>query len=245
MSQDTLQLRNVRKAFQGGPAVLDGLSATLPTQGVTFVVGPSGSGKSVLCRLCIGLLKPDAGEVELWGEPVHALSEGALAKLRRRAPYLVQGPALLDWLTVEENVALAAPAKSLEAARRALDRVGLAEMALAKPAQLGPATQKRVSLARALALEPELLLLDEPTTGLDRAAARQVNEAILRIAREGLGALVVSHDYGALQETADRVLWLDRGRAGFFGPAKEFLESTEPRIRALVEPGLEEASFDG
>jgi phospholipid/cholesterol/gamma-HCH transport system ATP-binding protein len=245
MSVDTLQLRNVTKAFDGGPPVLDGLTATLPTQGVTFVVGPSGSGKSVLCRICVGLLKPDQGEVELWGEPVHALPERSLAKLRRRAPYLVQGPALLDWLTVEENVALAAPGKSIAAARHALARVGLAEMASARPAQLGPATQKRVSLARALALEPELLLLDEPTTGLDRAAARQVNEAIRLIAREGLGALVVSHDYGALREVADRVLWLDRGRAGFLGPAGAFLDSTEPAIRALVEAGLEEASFDG
>jgi phospholipid/cholesterol/gamma-HCH transport system ATP-binding protein len=245
MSSDALEFEAVEKAFKDGSPVLNGLSASVPTRGITFVVGASGSGKSVLCRLAVGLLRPDQGEVRLWGEPVHSLPERALARLRRKAPYIVQGPALLDWLTVQENVALAAPHKSAAVAHRALSRIGLEELSSAMPAQLGPATKKRVSIARALALEPEFLLLDEPTTGLDRAAARQVNEAILALARQGLGALVVSHDYGALQAIADRVLWLDHGKAGFFGRVPDFLASADPKVRALLAPGLEEVRFHG
>lgn len=213
----TLRFEHVTKRFEpGAPPVLSGLSAEVPLTGLTFVIGKSGSGKSVLCRLAVGLLKPDEGRVTLLDAPVHELPERALRPLRAKVPYLVQGPALIDWLTVLDNVMLAARGSREEKRRHALDalaRVGLKELAGRFPPQLGPGVKKRTAIARALVLEPTYLLLDEPTTGLDREAAGQVNETLLELKRQGLGAMVVSHDYRAMRELADRVLEVSAGTA--------------------------------
>ncbi len=230
-----LRFSAVEKAFIPGRPVLRGLSAEIPLEGVTYIVGQSGGGKSVLCRLAVGLLRPDAGSVELDGQRVDVLPERVLRRLRREVPYLVQGPALLSWKTVLQNVALACGNDEAPAAA-ALETLGLARFAQAFPTALGPGTQKRVAIARALALRPRYLLLDEPTTGLDRGAARQVNQALAQLRKEGLGALVVSHDYASLEEVADRVLMIAGGQVGFFGSSKEFLASADPRIRALTAP---------
>jgi phospholipid/cholesterol/gamma-HCH transport system ATP-binding protein len=219
---ETLRFENVSKSF-GEQAVLRGLSAEVPLTGVSFVVGRSGSGKSVLCRMAVGLLKPDAGEVSLLGEPVHSLPERALIRLRARVPYLVQGPALLDWLTLLDNVKLANPDGGEDKAREALARVGLAEVADRFPPEVGPGVKKRAAIARALLLNPKFLLLDEPTTGLDRAAAGQVNAALQTLKAQGLGALVVSHDYRALEALADHVLEVREGVVGYQGNAHGFL----------------------
>jgi len=245
MTTPALEFADVGKTFAPGRAVLAGVSATIPRDGVTFVVGQSGSGKSVLCRLAVGLLSPTTGTVRLLGQPLQGLPERGRIALRRRAPYLVQGPALLDWLTVEKNVALAVPDAPADAVLHALERAGVAEHAGALPTTLGPATRKRVSLARALLLEPEYLLLDEPTTGLDSDAAAQVNDALAKLAAQGVGAMVVSHDFQALQALATRVLWLTQGRVGFWGPTRDFLTATDPAIQAQVAPGLAEANFHG
>src|SRR4051794_30070804 len=102
---ESLVFTDVVKAFAPGVHILHGLSATVPLKGLTFVVGKSGSGKSVLCRLAVGLLQPDSGQVELAGERIDAMPERKLSRVRAKVPYLIQGPALLDWLTLEENVA--------------------------------------------------------------------------------------------------------------------------------------------
>jgi phospholipid/cholesterol/gamma-HCH transport system ATP-binding protein len=234
-SGQALSFEDVQKGFDGQP-VLTGFSANVSTDEVTFVVGASGQGKSVLCRLAVGLLRPDAGAITLFGERVDTLPERALVALRRRAPYVVQGPALLDTLTLAGNVALAARGEP-QKAPRALTRVGLEAQASRFPHEVGPGVQKRCAIARALVLEPEYLLFDEPTTGLDRRAARQVNEAIAELKRQGLGALVVSHDYGSLAEVADRVLGVAGGRAAFHLTPDRFLESSEPAILALLGKG--------
>jgi phospholipid/cholesterol/gamma-HCH transport system ATP-binding protein len=240
-----LQLQAVSKSFVPGVPVLTELSVEIPLEGVTYVVGQSGSGKSVLCRLAVGLLKADGGKITLLGQPVQALPERDLLKLRRQIPYLVQGPALLDWLTVEENVALAGDGKPSEKSEQALARVGLVGLSRQYPMTLGPGAQKREAIARALMLEPRYLMLDEPTTGLDRGAARQVNAAISSLRDQGLGALVVSHDYRSLEQTAERVLLIDRGKVGFFGNKDEFLSSDDPRVRALTGPHFAEATTHG
>ena len=219
---ESLSFHGVQKSF-GEHAVLKGLSAEVPLKGVTFVVGKSGSGKSVLCRMAVGLLKPDAGEVSLLGEPVHALPERALVRLRARVPYIVQGPALLDWLTLLDNVKLADPKGGEPKARAALERVGLAEVAERFPPEVGPGVKKRAAIARALSLSPTFLLLDEPTTGLDRDAAGQVNAALSALKDQGLGALVVSHDYRAVEALADHVLEVKDGVIGYQGNAQGFL----------------------
>jgi len=222
-----LRFEKVSRRF-GEALVLDALSATIPLEGVTFVVGTSGSGKSVLCRLAVGLLKPDAGEVHLLGEAVHTLPERKLAELRALAPYLVQGPALLDWLSLEENVALALRVKASDArVQEAIERVGLFPFKTRFPPEVGPGIRKRAAVARALVLKPKVLLLDEPTTGLDREAAAQVNETIALLRAQGLAAVVVSHDYALLEKLADRVVEVKDGKVGYQGPPSGFLRQME------------------
>lgn len=217
-----LALRGVTKRF-GAHTILEGLSVEFPLTGITFIVGASGSGKSVLCRLAVGLLKPDAGEVFLFGERVDRLPERRLQPLRARAPYLVQGPALLDWLTLEANVALADPPSAKDGrAAAALERVGLAAFASRKPPEVGPGIRKRAAIARALVLGPEVLLLDEPTTGLDREAAGQVNDTLGVVRQQGLGVALVSHDYDALRKLADRVVLVKDHRVAYCGPPSGF-----------------------
>lgn len=222
-----LAFSNIQKSFSGTP-VLRGVTCEIDFKGITFIVGRSGSGKSVLCKLAVGLLHADAGATTLFGHNVGLLSERAMIPLRRRAPYIVQGPALLDWLTLEENVALAGTAAAAESA---LGRLGLLPFRARRPPEVGPGFKKRAAIARALVLAPEYLMLDEPTTGLDREAAGQVNDALLSLRSEGLGALVVSHDYAALEKMADRVLAVKDGVIGFDGTAREFLAWREATAR--------------
>lgn len=230
-----VDFRDVTRTYEGRE-VFRALTATVPSSGVTFVVGKSGAGKSVLCRLAVGLERPDSGEVFLFGQPVHRLNERDALALRKKAPYLVQGPALLDWLSLEQNVALADPKRDLDRARRALARVGLAEFAGQRPVELGPGVRKRAAIARALALEPDYLLFDEPTTGLDHGSARQVSQVLRALRDEGLGAMVVSHDYPMLQRLADRVLLVEGGRARMFDSVEAFLRSDAPEVRELLAP---------
>lgn len=232
----TLTFEDVHKSY-GGAAVLRGLSAEVDLAQVTYVVGKSGQGKSVLCRLAVGLEKPDRGIVRILGHEISALPEEELMPVRKKAPYLVQGPALLDWLTIQQNVQLAVGETGPRgAAEEAIARVGIGEFAQRFPPELSPGIKKRAAIARALVMSPTYLLLDEPTTGLDRQATKQVNDVLLRLKKEGLGALVVSHDYRSLEATADEVLMVSEGKVGFRGTAAEFLASTAPEIRALTSP---------
>ncbi len=213
---DALVFTDIVKSFSANARVLDGLCATIPLKGLCFVVGKSGEGKSVLCRLAVGLLKPDAGSVELSDERIDTLPERKLQAVRAKVPYLVQGPALLDWLSLEENVALASKGKQdHNRVQQAMDRVGLTEFANRYPPEVGPGIKKRAAIARALVLQPKYLLLDEPTTGLDREAAGQVNDTLGLLKRQGLGAMVVSHDYKTVDRLADVVLVVDSGKASF------------------------------
>lgn len=218
----TLELIGVTRSF-GDATVLRRLDASIPLEGMIFVVGASGSGKSVLCRLAVGLLKPDQGEVRLLGERVDTLPERRLQALRAKVPYLVQGPALLDWLTLEDNVALADRASKGDGrAADALERVGLSTWRTRLPPEVGPGIRKRAAIARALVLAPQVMLLDEPTTGLDREAAAQVNETLAAVRAQGVAVMLVSHDYAALRQYADRVVRVAAGKVDFNGPARDF-----------------------
>lgn len=237
-SQQQLRLEDVHHRF-GEREVLRGFTASVPLTGVTFIVGRSGAGKSVLCRLAVGLLRPTSGTVQLFEADVPAQTDAGLRGLRQRAPYLVQAPALLDWLSVRSNVALARRSATTHEVDAVLERVGVSRWAERIPTELGPGIQKRVAMARALLLQPECLLLDEPTTGLDPAASSRVMEVLRRLRDDGLGALVVSHDYRALAEVADRVLVVSEGKARYLGSAQDFLASTDADLVAL------RGSFDG
>jgi phospholipid/cholesterol/gamma-HCH transport system ATP-binding protein len=220
-----VRFRDVVKSFGPRP-VLRGITVDLPLEGITFVVGRSGSGKSVLCRLAVGLLKPDSGEVELLGARVDQLPERALQPLRARVPYLVQSHALLDWLTLERNIALANPDPTLVA--EALAAVGLEAFAQQRPPEVGPGVRKRAAIARALVLSPRALILDEPTTGLDRRAAGRVNDTFRRLRELNVGVIAVSHDYRALEALADHVVEVRDGGLGYVGAAGPFLEAHAP-----------------
>jgi phospholipid/cholesterol/gamma-HCH transport system ATP-binding protein len=175
---------------------------------------------------------------------VSSLPERQLHTVRARLPYLVQGPALLDWMTVEANVRLAAPGHDSARARHALERLGLWDWKDRFPSELGPAGKKRVAIARALSLDQVCLLLDEPTTGLDRVAARKVNDTLAQLKTQNLGAIIVSHDYRALEALADNVLVIARGQAVFWGTREAFFSSRDPEVRALTQAGLK-GSLDG
>lgn len=236
-----LELIEVTKRFRRGEvSALEGFSLRVPADRITFLVGPSGAGKSVLCRLAVGLLTPDAGEVRLFGVSLASSTERTRLELRARAPYVVQGSGLLDWLTLEENVRLAlharGPAVERRATAEALSALDLLPLAHRLPPEVSPATRKRAALARALALDPSFLLLDEPTTGLDRPSADQVSDAIESLRLRGLGALVVSHDYRAASRLADEIVVLSGGRMAFSGSRNDFFASRAPAVTQLLEP---------
>ena len=222
-----IRLVGVHKRYAGRP-VLAGVNLSVPAGGVSFVVGRSGAGKSVLSRCCVGLVRPDAGEVYVGAERIDAWPEHRLTELRRKVPYVVQGSALLDWLDLLENVRVPlvrglglSPAEATARAQAALDQVGLSDLARCSPQEVGPGARKRASIARALALSPQAVLYDEPTTGLDPAAARRVDEVIRAAAQRGTTALVVSHDLDSIARIADRVALLDGGQVAFWGSAAE------------------------
>lgn len=230
-----LQLVDAHKRFGDRP-VLTGVSLELEQGEVTCVVGRSGSGKSVLCRSAVGLVRLDRGEVHLLQQRVDRLGERRLLALRRQAPYLVQSDALLDWLDLAENVMRVQTQPDRGNALAVLGRLGLRTLAHAYPRELSPGMRKRAAIARALALSPRYLLLDEPTTGLSVAGAEEVHSAIRSLRAEGLGALVVTHDYRPMRELADRVVVLAKGKVVFDGTPDAFFASAHPEVRALTHP---------
>lgn len=245
-----IRLVGVHKRYSGR-AILAGVNLELQAGGVTCIVGRSGAGKSVLSRCCVGLVRVDTGEVHVDGERIDAWPERWLTELRRRVPYVVQGSALLDGIDLRANVSLPLlrgltlePAEARARADEALDRVGLRELAERTPQEVGPGARKRASIARALALRPEAILYDEPTTGLDPAAARRVDEVIRTCADQGATALVVSHDLASIERIADRVAVLDEGVIAFAGPTREFFSRRDelPALRRFFRQAEDSAA---
>ena len=217
--QDTIiRLEKVHKAF-GRLVVLDGVDLSIRAGETTVVIGPSGSGKSVLLKHIVGLLRPDRGKVFFREHLVSGMSERQLVPVRRRIGFLFQGGALFDSMTVEQNLCfpLTEHAVGTEAERKARCRevlalVGLDGLQGRMPAELSGGQRKRVALARAIALRPEVILYDEPTTGLDPVRADLINELILRL-QAGLGttAVVVTHDMASARKVGDRIVMLHEG----------------------------------
>jgi phospholipid/cholesterol/gamma-HCH transport system ATP-binding protein len=223
--------------------VLRGLSFTL-TRGETLVImGGSGSGKTVLLRLVAGLIPPDGGLLRVFGRRIEHLTEEELLPLRRRMGYVFQGAALFDSLSVRENVAYPlrehtrlGEAEIEERVVRNLSVVGLSSDVLPLlPAELSGGMRKRVGIARALSVEPEMLLFDEPTAGLDPTNAKLVAELLLQL-RGGVcdTAMVVTHDVELARTVADRVAVLIDGRFGALGPADEVLGGNNPAVQAFL-----------
>ena len=237
-----IEIVDVEKGFETTP-VLQGLSLALEKGERLVVMGGSGSGKTVLLRLIAGLLRPDAGQIRVFGQNIEDLSEEALLPIRRRMGYVFQGAALFDSLSVTENVAYPlrehTRLREDEILRRVvhfLSLVGLAPEILGQlPAELSGGMRKRVGIARALVGEPQVMLFDEPTAGLDPTNAKLVGELIVRMG-EGVcdSSIIVTHDLELTRAVADRVAILIRGRFAAVGDRDAVLETRDEAVQAFL-----------
>jgi phospholipid/cholesterol/gamma-HCH transport system ATP-binding protein len=240
--QPIVELVDVRKRFERNE-VLKGVSLTVDRGETMVIMGGSGSGKTVTLRLIAGLIAPTSGRVRVFGERIDALSEEALLPIRRRMGYVFQGAALFDSLSVHENVAYPlrehtslGEAEIRERVLHFLSLVGLGPDVLGLlPSELSGGMRKRVGIARALAQEPEMLLFDEPTAGLDPTNSRMVADLIVQL-RGGVcdTAIVVTHDLELTRTVADRVAVLIDGRFAALGPRDEVLASDHPAVQAFL-----------
>jgi phospholipid/cholesterol/gamma-HCH transport system ATP-binding protein len=233
--------KDVWKAFDDKP-VLRGVDLTVDAGGITVVLGGSGSGKTTMLRVLLGLETYDRGSVRLLGHEVDGLDPRRHQELMLRTGTLFQFGALFDSMTVGENVGFALryvrrrrDDEIREAVRRNLALVGLEDVEELFPAQLSGGMRKRVALARAIAHQPELLLVDEPTTGLDPIMKDTIVELILRM-RDRLGVTVVciTHDLGAAFRMADRLAMIHEGRVIATGTPDEMRECADPRVARFV-----------
>ena len=242
MAESIVEVHQLRKAFESGE-VLHSVSLMLPRGETLVIMGGSGSGKTVMLRLIAGLIRPDAGQIKVFGRNIEHLSEEELLPVRRRMGYVFQGAALFDSLSVYENVAfpLREHSRLAEGEIRArvvhfLSLVSLGEEVLPLlPAELSGGMRKRVGIARALIIEPEVLLFDEPTAGLDPTNSKMVGELIARL-REGVcdTAIVVTHDLELTKTVADRVAILIEGEFAAMGALQSVLTSSDPSVQAFL-----------
>jgi phospholipid/cholesterol/gamma-HCH transport system ATP-binding protein len=232
-SSPVVAVENLRKSF-GVLKVLDGISLSVNRAETLAVLGRSGTGKSVLLRLIIGLETPDSGLVRIHGQNIAGLALDRMGEIRKKIGFLFQHAALYDSLTVAENVAfpLEHHRKDMPRSERG-DRVNqlLAEVGMESgykklPSEISGGMQKRVGLARALALEPEILLLDEPTAGLDPISSGEINDLILKLQREHqMAFIVVTHDMHSARTIADRLALLDHGNVVIEGNFQDLQQS--------------------
>lgn len=235
---------NVKKAF-GEKVVYSGLDLSIQRGGTLTILGASGSGKSVLLKLLIGLFDADEGEIFFDRRDVTKMSEHDLYGVRRRVAYLFQGAALFDSLSVGENVAYGLREQNwntmtdAEIRRRvaqSLAMVGLPGIEEMRPSDLSGGMKKRVGLARTLALQPEVILYDEPTTGLDPINTARINHLIVGIQRAlGLTSIVVTHDMGTAFAVSDRIVMLGKGRVLMNGTPEDFRRTTNPYVRDFID----------
>lgn len=237
----SIEFRNVCKSF-GSKSVLRGVSLKVERGEVFFIIGTSGVGKSVTIKHLIGLLKPDSGEILLDGKPVHDLAEKDYYPIRKRCGMVFQSSTLFDSLTVVENVILPlrkhrkiGGSKAERQAMELLEKVGMADFAHRYPAALGDGMRKRVAIARTLTMEPDYVLFDEPTTGLDPVSARRV-DALIRSLSDTTGAtsIVVSHDLVSIFGIADRIAMVYKGVIHTVGTPAELRSTGDPVVRQFI-----------
>lgn len=225
-----IRMRGVNKYF-GEQHVLRSIDLDIAAQEVVVVVGPSGSGKSTLCRTINRLEPIDSGQIEITGQPLP--EEGAaLAQLRSDVGMVFQSFNLFGHMTIAENITLAPmkvrkikkPAARQEALRL-LERVGIADKADRYPAELSGGQQQRAAIARALAMQPKLMLFDEPTSALDPEMISEVLEVMTSLAADGMTMIVISHEMGFARRVADRVVFMDQGQIIEQGPPTDFFDS--------------------
>ena len=242
MKTGTIQIKNLKKAF-GPQVVLDDVSFDIPGGETTVVLGPSGTGKSVLLKLIVGLIHPDEGTIHLDGKDLTKMTRDELFGARRRFGMLFQDGALFDSMPVDENVAfpLRRHTKKSEDEIRAivaekLRVVGLAKAGHKFPAELSGGMRKRVGLARAIALDPDVVFFDEPSSGLDPVTASAIDDLILEISKASHRTfLVISHDLASTIKIADNIGMLFKGKLVQFGSKADVLKSEHPIVRQFLD----------
>ncbi|PJA27850.1 MAG: ABC transporter ATP-binding protein [candidate division Zixibacteria bacterium CG_4_9_14_3_um_filter_46_8] len=237
-----IELINLHKSF-GKKKVLDGASLTINKGETLTIIGRSGVGKSVMLKHIIRLLEPDSGDVLIDGQNVLAFSRKELMAFRRRFGMLFQGAALFDSMTVDENVGLSLrehteiPEPEIrEIVSKKLRSVGLKDVEHLKPAELSGGMKKRVGLARAIAMNPEYILYDEPTTGLDPIMADAINELIIRMREElNVTSICVTHDMVSAYKISDRIAMIYEGKIIFTGSPDEVKSTDNPIVQQFIQ----------
>jgi phospholipid/cholesterol/gamma-HCH transport system ATP-binding protein len=241
-----IQLTELEKSF-GAQVVLDKLTLSIPEGKITAIIGPSGEGKSVLLKHIIGLLQPDSGTVTIDGELITGMGRNDLNRVREKFGMLFQGAALFDSMNVFDNVAFPlrektklSTAEIRDRVHDALEHVGLKNIDKKFPDELSGGMKKRVGLARALLLNPKIVLFDEPTTGLDPIICRAIHQLIHDThAKFGYTAVVVSHEIPAIFDIAQQVAMLYHGKILESGSAEDIQRSEHPVVRQFITGSLE------
>ena len=238
-----IKIENLHKSFHG-QNVLCGVNLEIPSHKITVVVGASGCGKSVLLRHIIGLLSPDRGRIVIDGQNIKKLNKQENLNLRRRFGMLFQSAALFDSMNVYENVAFPLREHRRDLLEADIDKiveekltlVGLAGSECKMPSELSGGMKKRVGLARALALEPEIILYDEPTTGLDPVMTRAIDNLIVSMQKKlGVTSVVISHDLASALRVGDQIAMISDGKVAQCLTPDEFKKSDDPAIRSFMK----------
>lgn len=236
-----ISFSHVNISFNGRP-VLEDVSFQVWRGQTLCILGRSGVGKSVSLRLLMGFLKADSGSIRFEGQEITSLSEEGMNAIRKRITMVFQNGALFDSLSVRENVSFPLRERGgldedqlHQIVDRLIGLVGAEDVVDALPASLSTGRKRAVAIARALAAQPEIVLYDEPTTMVDPIIARRLGNLIQRLKRQlGFTSVVVTHDMRFAERLADAVLFLDQGRASFFGPLQAFLASTDPHVQQFL-----------
>ena len=243
MKDIILEVNNLHKSF-GAQTILNGVSLQFERGKITVIIGKSGTGKSVLLKNIIGILKPDMGSILYQGKEMVGADEREWLGMRRKIGYLFQDAALFDSMNVGENISF--PMIELlgmksgrevdQKVKNLLELIELPGIEKKLPSELSGGMRKRVGLARALAVEPEIILFDEPTTGLDPILAESIDNLTLKINRElGLTCIVISHDIAATFRIADKIAFLYDGNINFFGNPIDAEKSKHPVMARFIE----------
>ena len=228
-----------------------GVDLTVEPGSVLFIIGQSGAGKSVLVKHLVGLIQPDQGQIFLDDLEVTSLTEHEFYPVRKRCAMVFQNSTLFDSMTLQENVALpirkhtsASPRQALEQALEKLRLVGMHQYATRYPADFGDGMQKKVAIARALTLDPEYVIFDEPTTGIDPISAAMVDKLIRHLSDNlGVTSIVISHDLRSIFGIADRIAMLYKGKFILDGTQEDFKNTPNPIVQQFIN-GLPDGPMD-